>query len=59
MKRLKILLRLERWRLSLDKVGIKPGDKILNKGIIRIQKLIDELTREMNDLKARVTKLES
>ena len=43
----------------MDKVGIKPGDKILNKGIFRIQKLIDELTREMNDLKARVTKLES
>ena len=53
------LLKYENWRLSLDKVGIKPGDKILNKGIIRIQKLIDELTREMNDLKARVTKLES
>ena len=43
----------------MDKVGIKPGDKVLNKGIIRIQKLIDELTREMNDLKARVTTLES
>ena len=53
------LLKYENWRLSLDKVGIKPGDKVLNKGIIRIQKLIDELTREMNDLKARVTKLES
>ena len=43
----------------MDKVGIKPGDKVLNKGIIRIQKLIDELTREMNALKARVTTLES
>ena len=59
MQHLKILLRLENWRLSLDKVGIKPGDKVLNKGIVRIQKLIDELTREMNALKARVTKLES
>ena len=59
MQHLKILLRLERWRLSLDKIGIKPDSKVANKGIVRIQKLIDELTREMNALKARVTKLES
>tara|TARA_Y100000593_G_scaffold79118_1_gene147132 strand:- start:253 stop:384 length:132 start_codon:yes stop_codon:yes gene_type:complete len=43
----------------LAKVGVKPQSRIIDKGIIRIQKLIDELTREMNDLKARVKKLES
>ena len=43
----------------MAKVGVKHQSRIMDKGIIRIQKLIDELTREMNALKARVTKLES
>ena len=42
----------------MSKIGIKPDDKVLGKGIIRLQKLVDELRREVNALKARVTELE-
>ena len=43
----------------MSKIGIKPQSKVVDKGVVRIQKLIDELTRELNALKARVTTLES
>ena len=42
----------------MSKIGIKPDDKVLGKGIIRLQKLVDDLRREVNALKARVTELE-
>jgi len=42
----------------MSKIGIKPDDKVVGKGIIRLQKLVDELRREVNALKARVTELE-
>ena len=50
--------RFEDWRLSLTKIGIKPSDAVLGKGIIRLQKLVDELKREIDSLKSRVTELE-
>lgn len=50
--------RLEDWRLSLSKIGVKPSDIVVAKGIIRLQKLVDELKRENDLLKARVKKLE-
>tara|TARA_B100001094_G_C17880188_1_gene646499 strand:+ start:495 stop:629 length:135 start_codon:yes stop_codon:yes gene_type:complete len=43
----------------LSRIGIKPSDKTVGKGVIRIQKLVDELNREISLLKARVKKLES
>jgi len=42
----------------LSKIGIKPDDKVIGKGIIRLQKLVDELRREVTALKTRVTELE-
>ena len=42
----------------MSKIGIKPDDKVVGKGIIRLQKLVDELRREVNALKTRVTELE-
>jgi len=42
----------------LSKIGIKPEDRTVDKGIIRTQKLIDDLRREIEALKARVTALE-
>ena len=42
-----------------NKIGIKPESKTVDKGIIRTQKLIDQLRREIDSLKARVTTLES
>jgi hypothetical protein len=32
----------------LANIGIKPGDKVLEKGIARIQKLVDELRRDLS-----------
>ena len=46
------------WRLNLSKIGIKPESKTVDKGIVRTQKLIDDLRREIEALKARVTALE-
>tara|TARA_Y100001973_G_C5197590_1_gene335360 strand:- start:10 stop:141 length:132 start_codon:yes stop_codon:yes gene_type:complete len=43
----------------LSKIGIKPGDQVVGKATIRTQKLIDDLIREINALKKRVTELES
>lgn len=42
----------------MSKIGIKPDDKVVGKGIIRLQKLVDDLRREVNALKTRVTELE-
>lgn len=42
----------------MSKIGIKPDDKVIGKGIIRLQKLVDELRREVTALKTRVTELE-
>ena len=42
----------------MSKIGIKPDDKVIGKGIIRLQKLVDDLRREVNALKSRVTELE-
>ena len=41
----------------MSKVGIKADDGTVNKGVIRIQKLLDELRREVETLKERVTTL--
>ena len=42
----------------MSKIGIKPTDATIGKGIIRLQKLVDDLKRENTLLKARVKKLE-
>jgi len=42
----------------MSKIGIKPDDKVVGKGIIRLQKLVDDLKRENDLLKARVKTLE-
>ena len=42
-----------------NKIGVKPGDKNAYKGNIRMQSLIDDLRRELDALKKRVTTLES
>ena len=42
----------------MSKIGIKPDNKTVDKGIVRTQKLIDDLRREFESLKARVTALE-
>jgi hypothetical protein len=42
----------------LSKIGIKPDNKVVGKGMIRLQKLVDDLRRENELLKARVKKLE-
>jgi polyhydroxyalkanoate synthesis regulator phasin len=41
----------------LSNIGIKPESKTVDKGVIRTQKLIDELRREVEALKKRVTAL--
>ena len=43
----------------MSKIGIKPDDRVVGKGIIRLQKLVDELRRENDLLKARLTSSES
>tara|TARA_R100000655_G_scaffold58927_2_gene97377 strand:- start:1131 stop:1268 length:138 start_codon:yes stop_codon:yes gene_type:complete len=43
--------------LNLSNIGIKPESKTVDKGVIRTQKLIDELRREVETLKKRVTAL--
>jgi hypothetical protein len=43
----------------LSKIGIKPDDKVVGKGIIRLQKLVDDLRREVNTIKVRVTNAET
>ena len=52
------MLQLKDWRWSLTKIGIKPSEVVVAKGIIRLQRLIDDLKRENDLLKARVKKLE-
>ena len=42
----------------MSKIGIKPDDKVVGKGMIRLQKLVDDLRRVVDSLKARVTELE-
>tara|TARA_Y100001973_G_C5196778_1_gene334811 strand:+ start:2935 stop:3069 length:135 start_codon:yes stop_codon:yes gene_type:complete len=42
-----------------NKIGVKPSDKNAYKGNIRMQSLIDDLIREIDALKKRVTELES
>ena len=41
-----------------NKIGIKSSDIVIAKGIVRLQKLIDDLKLENELLKARVKKLE-
>ena len=41
----------------MSNIGIKPESKTVDKGVIRTQKLIDELRREVEALKKRVTAL--
>jgi len=43
----------------MSKIGIKPESKTVDKGIVRTQKLIDSLRRELEALKARVTTLDT
>jgi len=38
----------------MSKIGIKPESKTVDKGIVRTQKLIDELHRELKILRATV-----
>ena len=42
----------------MSNIGIKPKSKVVDKGMVRTQKLIDQLQREIEALKARVTELE-
>ena len=53
------LLRYEDWSVSLSNIGIKPESKVLDKGIARIQKLLDQLQKDIDSLEARVTALEN
>ena len=39
----------------MSKIGIKPESKTVDKGIVRTQKLLDQLQRELDALKASVT----
>ena len=41
----------------MSKIGIKPDDGTMGKGIIRIQKLVDDLKREIALLKSANTLL--
>ena len=43
----------------MARISIKPESKVVDKAMVRLQALIDELKREITSLKARVTKLES
>ena len=43
----------------MSKIGIKPESKTVDKGIVRTQKLIDDLRREIEALKARDTTRET
>ena len=54
-----VTLKSDDWRLNLSKIGVKPENKVVGKGLIRLQKLVDELKNEINSLKARVKTLEN
>ena len=41
----------------MSKIGIKPDSRTVDKGVVRTQKLIDELRRELEALKKPVTAL--
>lgn len=38
-------------------IGTKPADSITNKTVMALQKIVNDLKREIESLKARVTKL--
>ena len=38
-------------------IGTKPTDSITNKSVMMLQKIVNDLKREIESLKARVTKL--
>ena len=42
----------------MSKIGIKPEDKNIMKAVTRLQRMLDDLTREMESVKSRVTELE-
>ena len=43
----------------MSRISVKPQSPVVDKAIVRMQALIDELKREIRTLKSRVTKLES
>tara|TARA_R110002020_G_scaffold438535_2_gene648989 strand:+ start:10212 stop:10346 length:135 start_codon:yes stop_codon:yes gene_type:complete len=38
-------------------IGAKPSDGVTNKSVMALQKIVDDLKREIESLKVRVTKL--
>ena len=38
-------------------IGTKPSDSVTNKSVMLLQKIVDDLRREVESLKARVTSL--
>ena len=38
-------------------IGTKPSDNLTNKSVMMLQKIVDDLKREIEALKVRVTKL--
>ena len=43
----------------MSRISVKPQSPVVDKAVVRLQALIDELRREITSLKERVTKLEN
>lgn len=43
----------------MSRISVKPQSPVVDKAVVRLQSIIDELRREIRTLKSRVTKLES
>ena len=43
----------------MSRISVKPQSPVIDKAVVRLQALIDELKREIRTLQSRVTKLES
>ena len=43
----------------MARISVKPQSPVVDKAVVRLQALIDELKREIISLKTRVTTLES
>ena len=43
----------------MSNISVKPQSPVVDKAVVRLQALINELKREITALKARVTTLES
>ena len=43
----------------MSRISVKPQSPVVDKAVVRLQALINELKREIRTLQSRVTKLES